>query len=217
EPANATWTNLTGSQFLGSISDIEFGSSEDELLVTFYNYGVRNVWYTSNANAANPTWVSKEGNLPDLPVLSILANPLNKEEVIIGTELGIWATENFSSNSPVWQQSYNGMSDVKVTDLDLKKGNNVVYAASYGRGMFSGRFKTAVEEAEERGEMVIEDNTITVYPTVSDGTYKIISGETSDGTEVFIYNLQGRLVKVVQLDLQDNIPEEINLFSEASG
>lgn len=217
EPSNAIWTELTGSQFVGSISDIEFGRNEDELLVTFYNYGVRNVWFTANATAANPTWVSKEGNLPDLPVLSILANPLNKEEVIIGTELGIWATENFSSNSPVWKQSYNGMSDVKVTDLDLKKGNNVVYAASYGRGMFSGKFKTAEEEAEERGEMVIDDNMITVYPTISDGTYKIISGETSAGTEVYIYNVQGKLVKSVRLDLEDNIPEEIHLFTEASG
>ena len=217
DPSNATWTELTGSQFVGSISDIEFGRSEEELLVTFYNYGVKNIWYTANAKAANPTWVSKEGNLPDLPVLSILTNPLNKDEVIVGTELGIWATENFSSSAPVWQQSYNGMSDVKVTDLDLKKGNNVVYAASYGRGMFSGKFKTAEEEAEERGEVVIEDNMITVYPTISDGSYKIISGEASEGTKVYIYNVQGKLVKMVQLDLQDSVPEEINLYTEASG
>lgn len=217
DPANATWTELTGSQFVGSISDIEFGSSEDELYVTFYNYGVRSIWYTANANASNPTWVNKEGNLPDLPVLTILPNPLNKEEVIIGTELGIWATENFSSNSPTWVQSYNGMSDVKVTDLDLKKGNNVVYAASYGRGMFSGQFKTAEEEAEERGETVIEDDLITVYPRVTNGSFNIIAGQTSEGTEIYVYNLQGKLVKVIRMDLQDNIEEEINLYSEASG
>ena len=217
EPANATWTEITGSQFVGSISDIEFGSNENELFVSFYNYGVRSIWYTANANSSNPTWVNKEGNLPDLPVLTIMPNPLNKEEVIIGTELGIWATENFSSNSPSWEQSYNGMSDVKVTDLDLKKGNNVVYAASYGRGMFSGQFKTAEEEAEERGEVVIEDNIISVYPTVSGGSFNIISGETLEGSNIYIYNLQGKLVRRVRLDLQDNVPQEVNLYAEASG
>ena len=217
EPSNAVWKDITGPQFVGSISDIEFGSNEEELFVTFYNYGVRNIWYTANANSSNPTWVNKEGNLPDLPVLSILPNPINKEEVIIGTKLGIWATENFSSNSPTWTQSYNGMSDVKVTDLDLKKGNNMVYAASYGRGMFSGKFKSAEEEAEERGEVVIEDDLLLVYPTISGGSFNIISGVTLEETEVFIYNLQGKLVKVAHLNLQDNVPQEINLYTEASG
>lgn len=217
EPENAKWTELTGSQFLGSISDVEFGKSEDELIVTFYNYGVKSIWYTANANSTTPTWVNKEGDLPDLPVLAVLANPLNNEEVIIGTELGIWATENFSNNSPTWVQSYNGMSDVKVTDLDLKKGNNVVYAASYGRGMFSGRFKTAKEEAEERGEVVMEDNSIAVYPTVSASTFRIISGEDVQKAEIFIYNIQGRLIRTIITPLEANEPVVFDLATEASG
>lgn len=217
DPSNAIWTDISGSQFLGSISDIEFGSSESEVYVTFYNYGVRSIWYSSNANSSNPTWVNKEGNLPDLPVLSILPNPLNRDEVIIGTELGVWATDNFFSNSPSWEQSYNGMSDVKVTDLDLKKGNNVIYAASYGRGMFSGQFKTAEEEAEERGEVIVEDDIIRVYPTVSSGRYNVMSGKSSGETEIFIYNLQGKLVKVVHTQLKVNRPVEIDLAKEASG
>lgn len=216
-PENANWKEITGSQFVGSISDVEFGNDEDEIFVTFYNYGVRSIWYTANATAASPTWVNKEGDLPDLPVLTILPNPLNNEEVIIGTELGIWATDNFSSSSPSWTQSYNGMSDVKVTDLDLRKGNNVAYAASYGRGMFSGVFKTAEEEAEERGEIIVEDDLLTVYPTISDGSYNLISGEDSAGTDVYVYNLQGRLVKAIRTPLEANIPHKINLVTEASG
>ena len=216
-PANASWREITGPQFVGSISDIEFGETEDDLYVTFYNYGVTSVWYTANATAANPTWVNKEGNLPDLPVLTILPNPVNEDEVIIGTELGIWATENFSSNQPVWMQSYNGMSDVKVTDLDLKKGSNEAYAASYGRGIFSGQFKTAREEAEERGEVIVERNEIQIYPTVSAGEYKIISGEDIEDAEIFIYNLQGKLLKSINTSLQANEPIEVDLLIEAKG
>ena len=216
-PSNATWKEITGPQFVGSISDVEYGETEDQLYVTFYNYGVKSIWYTANANATSPTWENKEGNLPDLPVLSILPNPLNEDEVIIGTELGIWATENFNSSQPVWTQSYNGMSDVKVTDLDLKKGKNEAYAASYGRGIFSGQFKTAIEEAEERGEVVVRENKIQVYPTISAGTYKIISGENVQNAEVFVYNLQGRLVQVVTTPLEANQPVELDLTSAARG
>src|SRR5690606_5590920 len=44
----------------GNISCIEIGASENELLVTYTNYGLTSVWYTSNGGS---TWVSKEGNL----------------------------------------------------------------------------------------------------------------------------------------------------------
>ncbi|MFD0862998.1 GEVED domain-containing protein [Sungkyunkwania multivorans] len=131
------WTNITGGSFLGSISDIEFGTNENEIFVTFHNYGVTNVWYTSNGGT---TWSSKEGDLPDMPVKAILQNPFHSNEVIIGTELGVWATSNFDSASPNWVQSYNGMSDVKVMDLDLRASDNAVLATTFGRGMFTGQF-----------------------------------------------------------------------------
>ncbi len=131
-----TWTSIGGSDFIGSISDIEFGSTENDILVTMHNYGVKSVWYTSDGGI---TWNSKEGNLPDLPVKTILQNPLNTEQVILGTELGVWYTNNFSDNQPIWNSSFNGMSNVKVTDLVLRDDNSV-YAATYGRGVFSGQF-----------------------------------------------------------------------------
>ena len=46
--ANPLWTNLTDSQFLGSVSDIEFGSSEKEIFVTFHNYAVKNIFYSDD-------------------------------------------------------------------------------------------------------------------------------------------------------------------------
>ena len=214
EPSQAKWTNLTGTQFVGSVSDVEFGSSENEIYVTFYNFGVKSIWYTKNGKDAKPTWINKEGNLPDLPVLSILANPVNAEEVIVGTELGVWATQNFQSDRPTWEHSYNGMSDVKVTDLDLKKGTEKVFAASYGRGMFSGTFKPGADSGSENP---ISGDEILVYPTVSDGTFNIISGKNAAKTEVLVYDLSGQLVQALSMDLTEKIPSDINLFKEASG
>ena len=210
--SEASWKNLTGSQFVGSISDIEIGNSENEIFVTFYNYGVKSVWYTKNALDTNPTWVNKEGDLPDLPVLAILPNPLNSQEVILGTELGVWTTKNFKSDRPSWTQAYNGMSDVKVTDLDLKKGNNVVYAASYGRGIFSGQFMTGPSE----GGGTTNDQLL-VYPTVSDGYYNVLTRAASGTAEIFVFDLQGQLVQMSNLQLTQNIPVQVDLAKEASG
>ncbi len=164
-PSEASFTNISGPNFVGSISDIEFGKSEDEIYVTFYNFGVKNIWYTKNGTADQPTWVSKEGNLPDLPVLTILPNPNDPDEVVIGTELGVWATKNFTGSNPEWEHSYNGMSDVKVTDLDLKKGTKKVFAATYGRGMFSGFFGETMNSRYRKKNLQISLS-IQQFPTV---------------------------------------------------
>lgn len=145
--AVATWTDISGPSFLGSVSDIEFGTNENQIFVTFHNYGVTNIWYTPDGGT---NWYNIEGNLPDLPVKCIVQNPLATSEVMIGTDLGVWYTNTFdplatSDQALVWRQSYNGMSNVKVTDLDIQKDLNnpskfSVYAATYGRGVFSAEF-----------------------------------------------------------------------------
>lgn len=132
-----TYTTIGDGSWVGAISDIRFGSSENEIFVTFHNYGTTSVWYTSNGGS---TWQNKEGDLPDLPVKCILQNPNATNEVILGTELGVWYTTNFNSASPNWRRSNNGMKDVKVMSFDFRPSDNTILAATFGRGMFTGDF-----------------------------------------------------------------------------
>ena len=130
-----TTTNITGSSFpTGSISCVEIGANENELLVTFFNYGVTSVWYTSNGGSS---WVSKEGNLPDMPIRWALFNPLNRNEVILATELGVWASTNFSNTTPTWASSNSGLANVRVDMLQIRSSDKMVIAATHGRGLFS--------------------------------------------------------------------------------
>ncbi len=152
------WTSIENDNVIvGSVSDIEFGATENEIFVTVHNYGVQSIWYTNDGGA---TWEGKEGDLPDMPVKAILQSPLNPEEVIVGTELGVWYTTDFSSESPTWLPSFNGMSNVKVTDLDLRD-DNAVYASTYGRGVFSGEFKLD-PSGDEDGDGILngDDNCV---------------------------------------------------------
>ena len=130
-------TDISSSSFLGSISSISFGANENEIMVTFYNFGVDSIWYTDNGGL---DWVNKEGNFPDITVRDILMNPLNNNEVIIATELGVWNTHNFKDSSPKWNHSYNGMSNVTVTSLSLRDLDNTILATTFGRGFYTGQF-----------------------------------------------------------------------------
>jgi hypothetical protein len=193
--ATPTWADISSSAFVGTISDIEYGSSNDEIFVTMSNYNVTSIWYTTNGTSATPTWVSKEGNFPDIPVRCILQNPLlPSTEVIVGSDLGVWFTNNFNAVSPTWHQSYNGMRNVKVTDLDLRN-DNVVFAATYGRGVFSGSFTNTVLA----NDSFINNKKVTIYPNpIKDNlniNIKDFSGEVSiqiidiNGREVFNKNI----------------------------
>ena len=132
----AKWTNISGNEFLGSVSDIEFGINENEIFVTFHNYAVKNIFYSSDGGK---TWSNKEGDLPDLPVRSVLQNPIVLNEVIIGTDLGIWYTKNFKDESPTWIQGFNGMSDVRIT---AKKSGIKIHLDTYDN-------KNSIEEIDK--------------------------------------------------------------------
>ncbi|MDB4093754.1 T9SS type A sorting domain-containing protein, partial [Flavobacteriaceae bacterium] len=81
------------------------------------------------------------GGLPDIPVRAILQNPIVLSEVIVGTDLGVWYTKNFNDESPKWYSAFNGMSNVRVTDLDMRDDYKV-FASTYGRGVFSSYFSS---------------------------------------------------------------------------
>ncbi len=202
-------TNISGDDFLGSVSDIAFGASEDELYVTFHNYGVNNVWYTNDGGA---TWAQKDGNLPDIPVKAILQNPLVSNEVIIGTELGIFSTDDFDSASPTWTPSINGMTNVKVLDLDLRTSDNTVLATTHGRGLFTGKFDatTASIGTAETPDLV------RVFPTQASSIINISSDQSFNDATLSIYNLNGQRVLTDKRSLGINT-EQLNIEALSTG
>ncbi|WP_036825339.1 T9SS type A sorting domain-containing protein [Polaribacter sp. Hel1_85] len=199
-----SWSEITGPEFVGSISDIEFGISENEIFVTMHNYGVNSIWYTSDGGV---TWASKEGDFPDIPVKTILQNPLRTEEVIIGTELGVWKTSDFTADSPIWVQSDNGMSNVKVTDLDLRD-DNTIFAATYGRGVFSGEFTA---ETASINNVLANKKVFTIYPTISKGDFTLQAKNSLGKTKMDIFNITGKQVYSKNIDFTLDEKQEISV------
>ena len=129
-------TNITGLP-AGSISCIEIGRDENELLVTFFNYGLTSkIYYSSNGGTS---WTSKMGNFPNIPVRWALFNPNHPTtEVILATELGIYGTTNFDNASgPSWSAKNTGFANVRTDMLQMRTSDYKVIAATHGRGLFS--------------------------------------------------------------------------------
>jgi len=197
------WTNISGPSFVGSISDIEFGQSESEIFVTMHNYGVTSIWFTSNGGTS---WSSKEGDLADMPVKCILQNPLEPEEVIIGTQIGVWSTTDITAASPTWVQSNNGMSDVPVLDLDLRTSDNVILASTFGRGMFTSQFTSNLSVADNSLSKI----GIRVFPTINDGNFTVMAKTNIGNVNMRVYSLLGQEVHNSEFQLS-NARSEFNL------
>ncbi len=198
------WFDISDSSFVGSISNINFGANEDEIIVTFHNYGVASVWFTTDGGT---TWANKEGDLPDLPVKAVMMNPLNNDEVIVGTDLGVWRTQNFKTTSPNWVQSQNGMQNSKVTSFDLRTADNTVLASTYGRGLFTGAFSAgtlAINNFEK------EKTSILVYPTASNGQFTITPKLNIGKSTLSIFDMRGRQVYKETHNFRQGTASKIN-------
>lgn len=138
--SSPTASKISPSNFPnGTVSCVEIGASENELLVTFSNYGVTSIWYSSNGGT---NWTNKEGNLPDMPVRWAMFNPKNRKEVILATELGVYATTDILASSVSWSASSQGMAITRIDMFQYRAVDSLIMASTHGRGVFTGRFKT---------------------------------------------------------------------------
>jgi photosystem II stability/assembly factor-like uncharacterized protein len=124
----------------GSVSCIvaEKGN-EDHMLTTVSNYGSVSI-HESFDNGL--TWQSVEGNLPDMPVRWVIFDPIDPDQAIIATEAGVWVTENLDGNNTIWQPSLQGLPITRVDMLQYRESDNMIVAATYGRGLFTTDYRS---------------------------------------------------------------------------
>ena len=153
--SSPTIRDITGS-YSGShggwVSSIDVGASDDQLLATFSNYGVSSVYETTDGGQ---NWIDKEDNLPDIPVRWGLYNPNNRNQVLLATELGVWSTNNLSADNPDWEPTNSGLASVRVDMLKYRAADEMVVAATYGRGLFTSDIFASTVDADFKTEQIV--------------------------------------------------------------
>jgi uncharacterized repeat protein (TIGR01451 family) len=92
---------------------------------------------TCTANCASVTWENKSGNLPNIPVDSIIANPNFPQQVFAGTDIGLYYTDDVRVVSPVWYRFNAGLPNVMIWDMSIDRGNTTLALFTRGRGAFA--------------------------------------------------------------------------------
>lgn len=184
--ATITATNITGVGMpTGTVSCIAIQNGDDNhLLATYSSYGVNSVWETTNGGT---TWTSVEGNLPDMPVRWALFNPTNPAQAVLATEIGVWSTDQLNGSSTFWGPSNNGLANTRVDMLQIRPSDNLIAAATHGRGLFtSDVFATPYADFTNDKKVIYTGKTV----QFTDVSYKSTSWlwDFGDGTTSTVKN-----------------------------
>ena len=82
------------------------------------------------------TWANKTGNLPDIPVDSIIVNPDMPQQVYAGTDWGVYYTDDITVASPTWQRFENGIPHAMVWDMQIDRGSTTLSVWTRSRGAY---------------------------------------------------------------------------------
>ncbi|MBK6727412.1 MAG: hypothetical protein IPG63_09165 [Xanthomonadales bacterium] len=143
----ATWVDLTGENAVlpnRPIMDVAFDAQST--LVAYAAIGGFNqntpttpghVYQVScSANCATRSWLDKSGNLPNIPANSVVANPLRPGQVFVGTDWGLYYTDDINAAVPTWQR-HEGLPHVMVWDMAIDRGFTTLAVFSRSRGAWA--------------------------------------------------------------------------------
>ncbi len=183
-------------------------NNANKVIATLGNYDNTNYVYrcanaTTALNSANTSnFTNVQGNLPKMPVYSSLIDYSNGDRVIIGTEYGIWTSNNGGTN---WSLDNDGMANCAVFMLRQQThpynkcwNSGTIYAATHGRGIFKTSTLTSVKEIEGATSAQADQLLIYPNPVFEQATFKFYLPETGN-TSLAIYDLQGKLVRNISL------------------
>lgn len=134
-----TMINTGAGMPAGYVNSVVTGSDDQHLIVTFTNYGVLNVWSTTNGGT---TWTSIDGNLPDMPVRWALFHPDTDNKAFIATETGVWETDLINGSSTVWNPSPS-FPTVRTDMIKYRSSDRTIAAGTHGRGVWSATIPNA--------------------------------------------------------------------------
>ncbi len=90
-----------------------------------------------DAGCAGFTWEDRSGNLPDVPVNTILANPHIPQQVFAGTDWGLYFTDDIGAEPPVWQRFAAGLPSVMIWDMAIDRGFTTLALFTRSRGAYA--------------------------------------------------------------------------------
>ncbi len=151
------------------------------------------------------TFTDKTGNLPAIGVNCALFEMTDNKRVFIGTDNGVYVTEDITVASPNWNNANNSeLPNVQVFDLKQQKlerwqsyNSGVIYVATNGRGAWINKnYLSQTVIGVEENEVIAKNTGLSLYPNPTNGDVNLnFYAANNENVIVNILDINGRVVK----------------------
>ncbi len=144
---SSVWSNVKPRE--GWVSSLSFDPSDARVLyATYSNFGGAHVWRSVDAGLS---FNAIDGNLPDLPVHSIVVDPTDSRRLYIGTDLGLFVS---SDTGATWSAEQTGFDAAIVEKLVINtQAPYFLHAFTYGRGVWRAKLADIDFRALQRADV----------------------------------------------------------------
>lgn len=188
-------------------------NNPDNVLVTIAGFGVgNNVYYSQNASTANPSFSTKQGGLPSIPVFDGIINCLNGNQVMIATEFGMFATDDITASYPEWtEQNNNTLGPVSTLAITQQtwpnqfspyiENHGEIYIGTHGRGVFKTDVWKGPVAIQEPGSFAAnKKSTFSIFPNpVVDNAQIEFDLRSTENVKLMVFDLQGKKVNEINM------------------
>ncbi|MBL4654643.1 MAG: T9SS type A sorting domain-containing protein, partial [Bacteroidia bacterium] len=215
ENSGSTWTDIT----TGLPDSLYFTyiavDDTDENIVWVTCSGFEDSIKVFKTLDGGNNWTNITNNLPNLPVNCIVHHELSKfNTVYIGTDIGVYYTNDSLQN--IWQLYSDGLPNVIVSELEIHNATQKLYAATFGRGLWSVGLTEIVDTTNTDtsntgggGDTTFVSNinsfrdmNINITPNPNNGNFLISFNNEKLSTLSFeLIDINGRLVYDEQIKL----------------
>ncbi|MCD4696806.1 MAG: T9SS type A sorting domain-containing protein, partial [Bacteroidales bacterium] len=133
------------------------------------------------------TWQSISGNLPELPVNDIVLDPMYPGYIYIGTDAGVFFTNN---NGQEWFMLSDGLPSAAVVAMKIHNTSRSLVIGTYGVSMYRLNLDDLVSVDELINRQYAK---IKVFPNPF-SNYISIQGELPEDMKIQVYNAAGTLI-----------------------
>ena len=201
--------------FSSIITDISVDPNDpDNVCVVTGGTSTNHVYYSTDATSSTPSFNIIDGDLPDMPVFGcVIERDPSSDVIIIGTEYGVFTTDNISGSNTSWTSNNAEIGPIPVFDIcqqwrpwevgmdnGFREVNNqgAIYACTHGRGIWRADNLLSIQEPIQHNERSKNISLLNIYPNpVLENTNISFELNKSNAISVSVYNLNGSIVKTL--------------------
>ncbi len=132
------------------------------------------------------SWINYKKNLPDFSALALVWDDNGNDGLYLGMDYGIYYIDNTFND---WQPYSNLLPNVMINELEINKADNLLYAGTYGRGLWVSPLAGGVVGMDELSFR----NSVNIHPNPAVSEVVISSPKNVEG-EIRVFDATGKLL-----------------------